>query len=88
MLRVRNVTLHDVAAALTRVVLQHPGGPYKRMPFVGDKPIRRCISGYSRGHSTAWGKKNIDKQKMHAPTVSLPLLSVYSASVAEVINWL
>ena len=37
----------------TSVVLLHPGGPYKRIPFAGLRPNRRYVSLYIRGHSTA-----------------------------------
>lgn len=48
----RNMALHDVAAACTNVVLQHPGGPYSNNPLGHGKPIRLKALGCFIGHST------------------------------------
>lgn len=52
-LRDKNVAWTDVAAALTRVVLQQPGGPYSSNPLGTFRPSRSKESGCLRGHSTA-----------------------------------
>lgn len=47
-LMLKKVDLHSVATAFASRVLPLPGGPYKRMPFVGDlSPVK--ISGLSYG---------------------------------------
>ena len=52
------VHLQEVAAARTRVVLQHPGGPYRRTPLGRLRPRRAKDSGCFRGHSIAWQIEN------------------------------
>lgn len=41
------------AAALARVVFEHPGGPYRRIPRIGDIPSLENSVEYLIGHSTA-----------------------------------
>ena len=53
----RKVTWQDVAAALTSVVLAHPGGPYNNTPLGRGIPSRAKVSGCFKGHSTAWISK-------------------------------
>lgn len=43
----------SVAQARARMVLLHPGGPYKSRPFGGRTPSRWKASGCNNGHSTA-----------------------------------
>ena len=43
----------SVASALAMSVLEHPGGPYMRMPRGGVMPMRLKASGCLMGHSTA-----------------------------------
>lgn len=42
-----------LAAALARVVFEHPGGPCRRTPRIGDIPILENAAECLIGHSTA-----------------------------------
>jgi len=45
-------TLAAFATALAIVVLEHPGGPWRRIPRIGVIPNLESLSGYFIGHST------------------------------------
>ena len=44
----------SVANALAINVLEHPGGPYNKVPFGGERPRRENVSGCFKGNSILW----------------------------------
>jgi len=52
-LKEKKGTLAAFAAALARVVLEHPGGPWRRIPRIGVIPNLENAAGCFIGHSIA-----------------------------------